>query len=93
MYLSVSFALYVCRSLFSTLTQLTAHISELMHMNGNMDPSAINFNNSRSPPHQMKIYVHNKQLNTHKLLSTSWKTKTYSQSISFVHMGEPIMFM
>lgn len=26
----------------------------------------------------MKIYVHNKQLNTHKLLSTLWKTKTYS---------------
>lgn len=62
-----------------------------MHTNGSTDPSAINFNNSRSPPHQMKIYVHNKQLNTHKLLSTPWKTKTYStntntQSISFVRM-------
>lgn len=28
----------------------------------------------------MKIYAHNKQLNTHKLLSMSWKTKTYLPS-------------
>lgn len=40
-----------------------------------MDSSAINFNNSRSPPYQMRIYVHNKQLNKHKLLSIPWKTK------------------
>lgn len=33
----------------------------------------------------MKIYVHNKQLNTHKLSNSPWKTENiFASSISFV---------